>query len=163
MALISKRLRWLQVLYPPAEAAPPNPGFLSDDIVLTHAVMNGTDRLPEFQEQFAQSGLGSVQIISTVGPAIDKYHWVFGASVRHNDPVARELFLGVRGLVRDAWLATSRGVAQSQNIPLPSPRGFIIPPRCALIGQSDAIAAGQRVIIEWLFIELDLGEPHPAG
>lgn len=160
MALISKRMRWLQVLYPPAEAAPPNPGFLSDDLSLVVQADPGTTRLQEFQEAIFLAGLGSIAATAP-GPAIDKYWFVFGASVLHDDPTPRELFIGIRGLTRDAWLASTHAVPQTANIPFTVPHAFILPPRCAIRAETDAIAAGSRLQLEFLYLECDIGEPAP--
>lgn len=163
MPLISKRMRWLQVLYPPAEAAPPNPGFLSDDLVAVVQADPGTTRLQEFQESITLGGLGSTAV-TAVGPSIDKYWFVFGASIVHDDPTNRPMFLGIRGLVRDAWIVNNLGtINQQTNVPLSAPRAFILPPRCAVRGESIGMGGAQRLTLEFLFLECDIGEPPPPS
>jgi len=163
MSIISRRMRWLELLFPPGQAAPPNPSEVSDDIVLVHQVLTGTERLTQFQEFNVTGGAGSN---TATGPAVpaDKWWYVFAAGVFHNDPLPVEMALHMRSDITALEVCV---IAAERAVPtfarLGAPRPIILPPRCNLFGRTIGIAGAQQVTVRGIFIEMDLGEPAPSG
>lgn len=158
MGVIARRFRWLEILFPPAQADPPNPSVVSADISLVHQVLSGTERFDEAAIATFTSPAGVAFIDSVPVPA-GKYHYVFACSAFHNDPVAREVGIFIN-LVNDFAIASS-GRAVPINRPITVPRAFTMPPRSKLRANVDAIAAGQSVSLRVLSLELAIGEPVP--
>lgn len=161
MPLIARRMRWLQLLFPPAEAAPPNPGSLSDDISLVHEVLPGTERLAEYQEVNVSGAAGVNLVVAPTVPD-DKYWWVFAASMFHNDTVTtREAEIQLLGAA--SVTVAQAGRALPANIQLPAPRPFIVPSRVAVRATVAAIGGAFVVTLRMFYMELDPGEMHPQG
>ena len=160
MGLISRRFRFLQNLFPPGGALPPQPGFFEESISPVHQVLNGTDRLGQF---FTFTGIGAPGApTETSGQAPgDKYWFVFACEGFHNDPIAREVTISLLPSGGNTHAIAQSGRAQPTNVALGVGRAFIIPPRTSVRAAVDAIAAGQVVNLRLLYLELDLGEPAP--
>ena len=159
MALVSRRLRWLEVLFPPAEANPPNPNQVSNDIVFTHSVLTGTERMTEVQDLFYTAGAGAVAINSAQVPD-NKYWYVMGASMTHNDATPREGYMAyqINGIVT----SISHHAVINQNVFVPVGRSFILPARHYLRYQLMALAGGSVLQGHITFLEMDIGEPVPG-
>jgi len=163
LAKFSRRFIWLKNLFPPATAINIQPGEFGEDVSPVHQVLNGTDRLGQFFE-FTGNGAAAATVMDSGAAPANKYWFVFACSLDHNDPVARELRVSLRTTGAGTHgLASSGATANPTNQPITVPRAFIIPPRVAIRGESDAMAAGQFLRMRFLYLELDLGEPAPPS
>lgn len=162
MGEFQKLLPWLRVLFPPSKATGFNPFEVSEDVSLTHLVFNGSDRLQEFFT-FAGSAAAGVATITAGAAPADKFWFVFAASCFHNDPIARDMWLSLVpvGLNPSELAVSTRAVPT--NVPLATPRPFIVPPRTQVRGSVVAIAAAQIISLRFQYLELDLGEPPPPA
>ena len=161
MGLISRRFKFLENLFPPGGALPPQPGFFEESVSPVHQILNGTDRLGEWI-QFSASSAAGVSVIIAGAPDDNKYFFLFACGCSHNDPVAREMNIFMRnqsGIGAQAIATTSRAVPTNARISVP--RAFIVPPRIQVSAEVDAIAAGQQIKLDFIYMELDLGEPAP--
>lgn len=161
MAKFSRRMGWLKNLFPPATAFNIQPGEFGEDIIPTHLVLNGTDRLGQFFT-FSANGAAGITTVNSGAAPQDKYWFVFACHLSHNDPVARDCSLMFnQPAVNDFQLAAATALPTSH--PLPLGRSIIIPPRIALKAECPALAAAQILSLRFLYLELDLGEPAPPS
>ena len=161
MGLISRRFRFLQNLFPPGGALPPQPGFFEESISPVHQVLNGTDRLGEYFT-FISTGSAGTATVTSGGAPNNKYWFVFSGGLSHNDPTARDANLKVNvGGVGDFVLG--HVIALPTNLEFGLSRSIILPPRAALRANVPAIGGAQTVSLRFLYLELDLGEPAPPS
>lgn len=152
------------LLFPPAEALPPQPGSVSDDISFVHQVLQGTERLEDVRNENVSAPAG---ILTVDGPTVPdtKYWYVFACSAQHDDGTARRLFISMihDGAIRVAIMdAANSGAVQPQNVPLAVPRAFLLPPRSNLRADVTVIGGANILNLRYIYLELDLGEPHPG-
>jgi len=162
MGLISRRFRFLQKLFPPGGAAPPQPGFFEESISPVHQVLNGTDRLGEYFNFNATGVNGATEVISGAAPD-DKYWFVFGADMFHDDPTDREatIFMDASLGGGSTVAVAQSGRALASNIRLALGRALILAPRTRFRFEVPAIGATEQVTGKFQYLELDLGEPAP--
>ena len=159
MGLISRRFKFLENLFPPGGALPPQPAFFEESISPVHQVLNGTDRLGEYFN-FSLVGGAGVTIISSGGAPDDKYWYVWACSAEHNDPIARDLDIRVLNVAVTS-IGIAHGTAQPTSIMLTVPRAFILAPRNGIRVTCPLLAAAQVLRMDFQYLELDLGEPAP--
>lgn len=158
MSTISRRFRWLELLFPPGQATPPNPSFLTDEIYLVHPILSGTERLNEHLTITATGSSGGTTVTAGTPPA-DKYWYVFACSCFHTDPVAHQLRIDLLTSIGAALHASDRDVPQNANLAVPRP--FIVPPRVSIRAVAAAMAGGTSLTLRLIHLELDFGEPPP--
>lgn len=162
MGLISRRFRFLQNLFPPGGALPPQPGFFEESISPVHQVLNGTDRLAEWFAFNAFAAAGVLNLSSGAAPE-DKYWYVFACQGSHDDPVARNVWVNLVDDAGNVHTLAAGPRAQPTDVPVAVPRSFIIPPRCHMRLLVDALAGANFIHLSFLYLELDLGEPAPPS
>jgi len=162
MGLISRRFKFLENLFPPGGAFPPQPGFFEESVSPVHQILNGTDRLDQWFTFSGGGAAGNPAVNSGASPG-DKYWFCFSCDTFHNDPIARDLWIELvpTGANGTAIAHSERAVPTSVHLSVG--RAFIIPPRTALRGQAIAIAGGQVMTLRFQYLELDLGEPAPPS
>ncbi len=162
MGVIARRFRWLEKLFPPAQADPPNPSFLSGDIVLVHLILQGSEDLARIQQTRIQGAVGVKKIVAPDTVPADRYWWVFAASMLHTDPTARGMMIyhGYPGPINVGVLGVGAAVDQVQ---FAVPRAFLIGPGGALTFETPLLDAGAFIRGEWTHIEMEFGHPGPPG
>ena len=158
MGLISRRFRWLQLLFPPAEAKPINPSFVSDDVVLVHQLLSGTEEVNRLDFQFA-NGAAGVTLVNSPQVPEGKFWYVPYASFSHDDTTARTGIFSVQSSGIFPGFAIDSSMAQ--NIPLVAPRPLLLRSGTSLRAQLITLLGTKRIQLSWAFLELDVGAPMP--
>jgi len=160
MSIISRRLRWLQILFPPAEANPVNPSTVSEDIVLVHQVLSGSEKMDEADAQFVNGAAGVLVVNSTVVPA-GKFWYVFATSMNHNDATARISMISIQRGGTIIGLALQTGLQLNNKLPVV--RAFILPAGWSIRWETTALGGAQIIQGSWAFLELDIGDTTPRA
>ncbi len=133
-----------------------HPTDLSPEIIPTHRI-HAFRLLRAAQISNLVGAAGATQVLSAIVP-VDRYWYVFGAGISHNDPIAR-----------DTWIELQLGdsVSLQTILALPTNTRFgirgsvIVPPRWRLAGRVVAIAAANVVTLTFGFLELNLQDSAP--
>lgn len=161
MGIISRRFRWLQQLFPPAEARPINPSVVSDDIALTHEVLPGTELLSEIIFNFVNGAAGVLVVNTTVVPE-GKFWYVPYAHIEHDDPTFRRGEIDVQ---KSGVFVSITTILETERIRTNSPyavlRPFIMPATTSIRGELDGLLGTARLQLVWAYLELDIGAPIP--
>jgi len=158
-----RRFNWLQNIFPPGGAEPPQPGTVSDEIAFVHQVLTGTERLEQIQTVSVDGAAAAISVLSVAVPDT-KYHYLLACALFHDDPLSRFLDLGIQHDGGNTISIASSGGGTFPNFrPVQAARSFILPPRAQVRGQANIMAAGQVLTLKLLFLELDLGEPTPPS
>jgi len=159
-----RRFNFLQNIFPPGGAEPPQPGTVSDEIAFVHQVLTGTERLEEIQAISQDGAAGGVSLLAPKVPDT-KYHFVLASSLTHDDSTARTLQIGIQhdGGNTAAIAGTTGGQTVSSAKPVFAFRSFILPPRAQVRGQASGMGGANFMTLKLLFLELDLGEPAPPS
>jgi len=161
MGIISRRFKWLEVLFPPAEAQPINPSTVSNDIALTHELLPGTERLDEVNYEFV-NGAAGVLVINSSSPPAGKFYYCIACSLEHDDgATARVLMILIQRPTGSNWAGLMHEGLASAERPFPVGRPFILPPRHTVRWETTAILGTKRIQGHLLFLELNIGEPIP--
>jgi len=161
MPRISRRMAWLNKLFPPAQPDPLNPGFISDDIVLVHPVLGGSERFGEIQLT-QNTGAAGVTFLNSADVPEGKWWWVLDCSVHHNDPVARDSQIQVQ-TGSTPLSAVASFVALPTALNLAVPRSFVVGEGSHVRFECLALAAAQQMTSHFHHLELDIGEPISPG
>jgi len=124
----------------------------------------GSSRLVDFEVEFIQGGLGSIEVVGQKVP-VDKYRIYLSVDCFHNDVVDHKLLFS--RVVPDPTLgfpilifATSlKGVTANEHVAV---ENILVPPdgRIECLASIPAtMNAGSRLELQNMFIEMDLGEP----
>lgn len=159
MAIISRRFRWLEILFPPAEANPPNPNVVSGDIVFTHDVLSGTESLDEANSQFV-NGAAGVLVVNSSSPAAGRFFYVIACALNHDDTGNnRQAFISIQDGGTFAGILTSFSLGPERQFAVG--RAFILPAGMTVRWQIEAISGTKRLQGSMIFLDLPLGAPTP--
>lgn len=159
MGLIARRFKFLQNIFPPGGALPPQPGFFEESISPVHQVLNGTDRLGEYFNFSLQGAAGVTSVVSG-GASNDKYWFVWACHAEHDDPIARDIEIQILNIGVN-FFGIANGTAIPTGIGLAVPRAFVLAPRNGVQATVPLLAAAQKITLNFQYLELDLGEPPP--
>jgi len=81
----------------------------------------------------------------------------------HNEPATgRELFIAINAEPVVAPVAITDVVSKAQNLVLPVLRPFVIGPGQSIRFEATFVAAGFLIVGHAMFLELEIGAPHPG-
>ena len=158
MGLISRRFRFLQNLFPPGGALPPQPGFIEESISPVHQVLSGTERLDEEIANFVNGAAGVLVVNSTVVP-VEKFWYVFSTSMSHDDPTARSGTISIQKSGVSPAIVDLPDLLTNKRYPAPGP--FVLPPGMSIRWELTALAGTKSIQGQWVYLELDIGDSTP--
>jgi len=154
------RQRGLGTIYTPQEPRSLMPSSISDEIVLVHPAQPFGSGFHQMRVFF---GTGTAAATSLLGPepAEDHYFWVHVASVFHDDPTNRILNLRLEQQSTGDGAELVGRQSMVANDHLPVLRSFLIMPDFRLEVRAAAMAAGQRLFMRIMYLDLLAGEICP--
>lgn len=153
MTGFSRIFRTLVDSFPSSGAGPvAQPGSLSDEVSLVHEISHVFARMDErrIRQTAGAPGVNVVNLNDGIPTPAGRYHYVFGASAFHNDPVARLLEFYVfdasgSSLAYQVRSSRDHGGALAANEIFGLDRCIVLPPMFFLRVFCPNIAAGQVI------------------
>lgn len=136
------------------------PSEVSEEIILTHPAVPATARFDQSQTENL-AVISPALIIDAPIPAEGHYFWIPIYQVRHDDPVARNLSLGLIDTISGVLIEVKNQATVLTNIPLFGDRGILVPARWRLRGTINALAATQVMTLSYMFMDLLVAETPP--
>jgi len=125
----------------------------------------GNASVEEVQFEEVLGALGDIEVTSSQVPVTD-YRYYLSFSYQHDDAVAGTRRLQAVRVVSDGGVFPATAIANEEREGLaPSGvffavRNVTVPPEGRIGARVEAIAAGARITLRSLFIDLPIGEPH---